>query len=238
MPSGVSADPDTDQRFVLDAQLGIFELLPGGQLIQLWQRPHDLPELTDLCAVGGGRFIAAADGDGYVIDIAAGSAKQHFCLEPGWDPGFSEDFVHKNRSVACDLENRLIYGQPQTVPQEGEPLPIRSEVASYSLISGDDLEWMELPDPAFHADGMTMLTHGRLLLAQGTELSVFDPSVGVFVANTDVAEHGIEGIQGLSFDPATGLVIVLDSAQSKIIELPLGALGFDIDQEGLESPTP
>ena len=77
---------------------------------------------------------------------------------------FDEDVRHLNRSVACDLENRLIYGQPRTVPRLGDPTPLRAEIASYSLVNGEDLTWIRLPEDDFYAGGMT-IPGGRLLLA-------------------------------------------------------------------------
>ena len=210
--TGISADPDGTQRYVLDGEAGIFEMNADETLTLIWERPDTLPPLTDLCAIGGGRFIAAADGDGYVIDLASGAARQHFCLEPGWDPGFDEEVRHLNRSVACDLENRLIYGQPRTVPQTGEPLPIRAEIASYSLISGNDLQWIQLPDPEFYAGGMTILPGGRVLLGMDSTLHVYDPAAGVLVDTQNIAGLGVRVIAGLSFQPQTGQLTVLDEA--------------------------
>ena len=48
----------------------------------LWEKPDELPELTDLCAIGGYRFVVGANGDGYLVDLALGTSRQHFCLEP------------------------------------------------------------------------------------------------------------------------------------------------------------
>ena len=223
--TGISGDPDGPQRYVLDGETGIFEMDEDGALTLIWERPSELPVLTDLCAIGGGRFIAAADGDGYVIDLASGAARQHFCLEPGWDPGFDDAVRHLNRSVACDLENRLIYGQPRTVPQEGEPLPIRAEIASYSLVSGNDLQWFALPNPEFYAGGMTILPGGRILLGTGSELYIFDPSIGVLVEKTDLSSEGIGDIAGLSYHPQSGQLTVLDDDGQRVHTL----LDEDID---------
>lgn len=214
--TGISADPDGAQRYVLDGESGIFELQTDGELRLIWERPADLPVLTDLCAIGGGRFIAAADGDGYVVDTASGAARQHFCLEPGWDPSFDEDVRHLNRSVACDLENRLIYGQPRTVPRVGDPTPLRAEIASYSLVNGEDLTWIRLPEDDFYAGGMTMIPGGRLLLATGSQLSIFEPSTGSLVPHVDLAYTGIRNIAGLAFHPESGRVSVLDERTRRL----------------------
>lgn len=214
--TGISADPDSKQRYVLDGETGIFELSQDGQLILLWERPTDLPVLTDLCAIGGGRFIAAADGDGYVIDTASGAARQHFCLEPGWDPGFEEDVRHLNRAGSCDLDNRVIYGQPRTVPREGAPLPLRAEIARYAPINGEDLQWVRLPDDTFYAGGMTIIPGGRLLLATGTQLSIFNLSTERLVPHVDLAYMGIQDIAGLAFHPDSGRVSVLDDRTQRL----------------------
>ena len=66
-PTGIAVDSESGQRYILDKTMGIFEILPNGEFVSLWTPDAELPALTDLCAVGGGRFVAAADGDGYII---------------------------------------------------------------------------------------------------------------------------------------------------------------------------
>ncbi len=223
--SGLTGDPDTDQQFVLDGQIGIFELLPDGRLSLIWERPPELPDLTDLCSVGGGRFIAAANGDGYVVDTASGAATQHFCLEPAWDPTF-EDNEHHNNAVACDLENRLIYGQPRTIPRAGDPIPFRSEIASYSLVTGEDLNWFSLPDPNFKADGMTMLPSGQLLLAGGSELTVVDPETASIMETESLARFGVRGVSAVSIDAERRLLRVIDNDGLSVVTLPFAELNL------------
>ena len=108
--SGLAVEAETGQRFVLDSQVGIFLLRADGSTKMLWEKPDELPELTDLCAIGGYRFVVGANGDGYLVDLALGTSRQHFCLEPGWDPGFDGDLRHLNKAVACDVDAQLIYG--------------------------------------------------------------------------------------------------------------------------------
>jgi len=229
-PRGITGDPDTESRFVLDGTAGIFELNVEGELRLIWERPEELPVLTDICSVGGGRFVVAADGDGYIVDLASGAASQHFCLEPGWDPGFEEDVRHRNSAVACDLQNRLIYGQPQTILNGGVEDPIRSEIASYSLVSGADQDWLLLPNPEYQAGGMTMLPNGKILLGAGETLSVFDPSSGELVASrVRLMAYGVSEIGGVSYDHSARQVHVLDKADSSITVFPLASLALNFE---------
>ena len=133
-----------------------------------------------------------------------------------------------NRSVACDLENRLIYGQPQTMPRQGEPLPIRSEIASYSLVNGDDLNWIRLPEDDFYAGGMTMLPGGRVLLGAQATLSIFDPAHAGLVAEADLSFVGIQDIGGLSYRPQTRTLMILDDADQRLHTVSIDDTGLDL----------
>ena len=227
-PSGFAIDPQSGQRYILDPQLGIMELLPNGDIVSLWSPSADLPTLTDLCSVGGGRFIAAADGDGYIIDVAAGAARQHFCLEPGWDPGFDPEgeTKHLNRSVACDIEAGLIYGQPQTVLKENEGQMLRSEVASYLLATGADQQWVALPTPSYHAGGMAMVRSGLLLLGAGQRLSTFDAHNGRLKQIADLGRFGVGEVAALSVDRFSNTVIIVDQRDNTMVEIPMHHLGL------------
>ncbi len=229
-PTGFAIDEDSGQRYLLDPELGILEIDEAGNAKSIWSPTEDLPRLTDLCAMGGGRFIAAADGDGYVIDVASGAARQHFCLEPGWDPSFDPEpdvpLKHLNRSVACDVAAGLIYGQPQTVPRDGLATPLRSELASYRLSTGADVEWVPLPDAAYHAGGMTVVRTGLLLLGAGSSLSLFDADSGTLTSIADLATEGVGRIEALSIDRETDTVVLLDGADNTLVTVPLDALGF------------
>ena len=223
-PVGVAVDPETGQRFVLEPELGILELLADGGVRSVWTPTEELPQLTDLCAVGGGRFVAAADGDGYIIDTVAGAARQHFCLEPGWDPGFEPEgeVRHANRAVVCDSTRGMIFGQPQTLPQEGAPIPLRSEIAAYDLGTGDDLSWQPLPDASWHAGGMALLPGGDLLLGAGAELSRFDPETGAFGVVADLTTEGVRQVEALTVSGER--LLVVDGADGVLVELPLSRL--------------
>ena len=226
--TGIAIDPRSGQRYVLDPVLGIMEVRSNGDVVSLWSPPAELPTLTDLCAVGGGRFIAAADGDGYIVDVAAGAARQHFCLEPGWDPGFepSGETRHLNRSVACDLEAGLIYGQPQTVLREDESQTLRSEVASYLLTTGADHTWRALPTANYHAGGMTMLRTGLILMGSGSDLSVFNIANESKTHVSNLSRFGIEQVEALTTDHFAQTLIVVDGADNTMVEIPLAHIGL------------
>ena len=221
--SGVTVDTVSQQRFILDGQNGIFELLPDGSTNQLWSRPESLPQLTDICVIGGGRFIVAADGDGYIVDLATGSANQHFCLDPGWDPSFDTELRHENRAVACDLQNRIIYGQPRTIDLTNDHDSLRSEIAAYSLVSGDDIEWRPLPDAMFQAGGMVLLPNGNLLMGSEDQLSVFNMNENRQTTLNSLTSFGVEKIDGLSYDDVNHVLLVLDDKQQALLQI-------DVDQ--------
>ena len=224
--SGLAVEADTGQRFVLDSQVGIFLLREDGSTKMLWEKPDELPELTDLCAIGGYRFVVGANGDGYLVDLALGTSRQHFCLEPGWDPGFDEDLRHLNKAVACDVDAQLIYGQPQTVPARDPSAPLRSEVAQYDLGTGADLQWQPLTDNQYHAGGMTLTDQGLLILGSGHALKVFNPTTGEVVNRMSLGHLGIKEIDGLNWDKHLRQLNVLDGAQSIWLEIPAELLPF------------
>jgi hypothetical protein len=240
---GLAVDARSGRRFLLDGDGAIYELFDDATADLIWSPPADLPPLTDLCALGGGRFIGAADGDGYWIDSHSGRAEQHFCLEPGWDPGFDPEpepepepepggepvadpaptppLRHLNRSVACDVAGQRIYGQPQTVVRDGDGAPLRSEVASYDLRTGADLTWQPLPDAAYHAGGMALLDDRTLLLAAGSQLWRFDLEGGGLEAGPDLAADGARTIEGIAVDIERGVLLVLDAAEQQVLSVPL-----------------
>lgn len=251
-PVGIAVDPTNGRRYVLDEALGIVELHPTEGPRSLWSPTDDLPTLTDLCVMGDGRFIAAADGDGYLIDLPQGTTRQHFCLEPGYEPGFAEPpptepstpgepappaepaepampapaaLAHKNRAVACDREAGLIFGQPQTVLREGGSAPMRSEIASYMMSTGVDLEWRPLPDPNFHAGAMTKLDAKTLLLSRDSKLFAFDLGSGELSERFDLASHGADHVEGLAVDTDEGVLLALDADDARVYEVPLSLLG-------------
>ncbi len=229
-PSGLTVDAETGHRFYLDAERGIFEELADGEVVNRWQPTPDLPRLTDLCAMGGGRFIAAADGDGYVIDIASGAARQHFCLEPEWDPDFDDgtegQLDHLNRSVACDVKAGLIYGQPQSVPVHGDAGPVRSEISSYRLSTGVDVDWVTLPSADYHAGGMTVVDTGRLLLAAGSTLSLYEADTQRLTTIDVLADDGVQRIEAISIDPISETVQLIDAEAHELVRFPLAELGL------------
>ncbi|MEE2755587.1 MAG: hypothetical protein VYA30_02945 [Myxococcota bacterium] len=222
--SGVAIDEASGTTYILDAESGIFKLQADGTAKQLWVRSNELPRFTDICVIGGGRFVLAADGDGYIIDLALGSAKQHFCLEPGWDPDFDDALRHQNRAVACDLTKRMIYGQPQTVNVTQGNEPVRSEIATYSLVSGEDIEWRPLPNPTFQAGGMLLLSTGNLLMGSGHSLTLFKVHEGTLTPLSSLASFNVQDIAGLTFDRQTNSLVILDGIQGLLIEIDVNSL--------------
>ena len=86
---GVSIDPVTSERYVLDAELGIFAV-ENGAARRVWDaaRVADYglttdSRFTDLAALGDGRFALTARNEGFLLDLSVDALALHFCYVPG-----------------------------------------------------------------------------------------------------------------------------------------------------------
>jgi hypothetical protein len=247
-PVGVTINPQTGTRFVLDADRGIFELGRTGILTQVWALPEAgpgvaVPSVNDLCAVTDRQLMVIGSGDGYRLDLDAGATlEQHFCLEPGWD-GFEWEptdpdpadpvepgvvtYRQRSFSVSCDLGSNLIYAQPRTEEViDGQAIPFLAHVASYALTTGEDLTWSELPDADLRAGAMVQYSPQVMLLGRGSRLLkvTLDGAGRAELASeivVDLAPLGIEAISGLALDPSTDTVLVLDAMTATLVEIAI-----------------
>ncbi|MBJ93914.1 MAG: hypothetical protein CMP23_05490 [Rickettsiales bacterium] len=225
---GVSIDPITGQRYLLDRFAGIFELADDGsaRLLRATDQfpvPEVLPQSlwTDFVAMGEGRFALTALSDGYLLDLEAETMIEYFCYEPEDMPFWEQQLTH---SVTFDVEQGLIYAQPITFEQGSfeDPLALSSSVGAYSLDGGQPVAWFEMPEQDFLAHGAAVDLDGSLLLGRGNEIYRFDPE-GLAERSLLGVIPGVELIEGLAVDAELGTLLVVDGARDRLVEVPLVA---------------
>jgi len=223
---GVTVDPRTGQRYVLDQFEGIFELADDGSatlLRSIAQLPVPvvLPRSlwTDFVAMGEGRFALTALSDGYLLDLTEDTMVEYFCYEPGDMPPEQQQLTH---SVTFDVERGLLYAQPITF-EEGSfdaPLTLSSSIGGYSLEGGQPISWFDVPDADFLARGAAVDTDGTLILGRDNELHRFDPQ-----GNGELTLLGaladVSLIEGLAVDAGRDQLLVVDGDNDRLLSLPL-----------------
>ena len=114
---GVTVEPYTGRRFVLDAERGIFEHKDGAfllhtQMAELESEGH-VPEssFTDIAAIGDDVFALIARNDGFLYDRNIDWFRRHFCYVPG----------------SIEDGPQPIDPQPEPDPVEPEPDPVQPE---------------------------------------------------------------------------------------------------------------
>mgnify|MGYP000291579695 FL=1 len=222
---GVTVDPDTGRRFVLDANQGIYELTEDGATLHvaLSDFPVATPAVrsafTDIAAMGNGRFALTARSFGYMLDVEADTLNQFFCYVP---PMMDEEvFDQSTHTLGYDPGTGVLYSQPQTLDLlDGESI-VASQVGVFDAIEGTDLTWHDLVDEEFIAGGLAVLDSETLLLGAGSRLYryAFDSDRPVFDA--DLTSIGVSEIEGLAFDERTNTLLILDAATDALVELTL-----------------
>lgn len=222
-PSGIAVDP-TGARYLLDDHLGLFRLGAGGAFDLVLARaamsdlgvPAAAP-LTDLVAIGPGRFALTALGEGYLLDLGLGTLHPYFGSGPD---ARADGHDQRTDAVAYDADARLLYAQPRTF-DAGNHL-LASQVASYSLATGADLQWFDVTDDVA-AGGMAKVPGvAGLVLGVDTGLCLlFLDDVDEVI---DLAPLGIVGIDGLALDRAAGTLLVVDGDAAQLLELELDSV--------------
>jgi hypothetical protein len=119
---GVTIEPQTGRRFVLDTQHGIFVQRDGAFELyadpsQLRAEGHEpLSAFTDLAAVGDDQFALIAINDGFLFDRVTGLFQRHFCYEPAEIPPEPEP------------DPNPVEPQPQPIQPGPEPEPVPTPV--------------------------------------------------------------------------------------------------------------
>lgn len=227
---GVAVDPMSGERLVLDRSNRLFTIDPQGvtslraDLRSSW---GETP-LHDICAVTTDEVFAVASGFGLKVNLVTHEAQSHFCLEPEPEPGQMnpwDELRHETHAIACDLESSLIFGQPQTLPRDGEDAaPLRSEVSLYDLPSGQDIGWYPLPSELFLAGGMVSVGES-IFLGRDSMISSYTLWSGALEPVLDLSPWGVQKIEGMAVDLEAELLLVIDGADSELLILDLQTLG-------------
>jgi hypothetical protein len=225
--TGVTVDPLSGDRYVLDATSGIHRLdRDGAASLVLALESFPVPDVPvqsawrDLAAMGDGRFALVAKGDGYRLDVAAGTLQQWFCYEPGWmDP---EEFAQESHNLAYDVATDQILSAPVTVDAlDGETIT-RSDVAVFDGAGAGDLQWFPVEHDGF--GGIALDADGSLLLGADDLLLRYRLGETETHVVGSLRAHGVGDIAGLSFDANAGYLLVVDGADAELVVLDLGEL--------------
>jgi hypothetical protein len=227
---GVTVDPVTGQRYVLDQFAGLFEMSEDGSATLLRSIaqlpvPTVLPRSlwTDFVAMGEGRFALTALSDGYLLDLEGNTMVEYFDDMPDDFPDEAPVVLDQlTHSVAFDADLGLLYAQPITFEEGGfdAPVAIASSVGSYSLEGGQPTAWFNLDELDFLAGGAAVDTDGTLILGRDNELHRFDPR-GSVEPRVLGALADVSRIQGLAVDAQRNQLLVVDGDSDQLLSLPL-----------------
>lgn len=227
-PVGVTVEPGTGRRLVLDADRGIFALDAQGGATLVWGlerlETYDAAvgsAFTDIVAIDEGVFALTAISDGFLLDLRHDTLRQHFCYEPGgFEEPFEEPALQITQSVTYDAASGLIIAQPQTILSERFEDPVESQVATYDRQTGADLQWFPMPSADYVAGGMAMGSDGALLLGLGSRVDRAGLGEQPEVV-ADLAPLGVTRIEGMALDAQAGTLLVIDGATDTLVEVAL-----------------
>lgn len=226
--TGVTVDPISGTRFVLDAAAGIYSIDEAGQS-ELVLAMADFPEadvplrsgFLDIAAMGNGRFALVAVGDGYLLDIEEGTLSQWFCYEPGWmDP---EEFEQESNNLAYDIASDQILSAPLTMETGNldADTVTRSDVATFDGAGAGDLSWFPLQNGDRQFGGLALASDGTLLLGAGSTLFRYTMGDSELEVLGSLEAHGVDVIDGLVLEPGSGHLMVVDGLDHELVILDL-----------------
>ena len=136
--------------------------------------------------------------------------------------GARPDDGHDQRTdaVAYDPDAQLLYAQPRTF-DAGHHL-LASQVASYSLATGADLQWFDVTDDVA-AGGMAKVP-GVAELVLGVDTALCLLALDDVDEVLDLAPLGIVGIDGLAVDRAARTLLIVDGDAAQLLELELDSV--------------
>jgi hypothetical protein len=224
---GVTIAPDTNKRYVLDAERGLFELgAEGATAIAGLDRmiPDErLPEsaFTDVAALGDDRFAMTALNDGFLLDLDENTFQRYFCYVPGIiEDEYQEPIVQMTLSLTYDFETQLMYAQPQTFERDMNGDVLRSQIGKFSTQGGEGFGWLEL-DTDFVAGGLTAMGEEQLMLGRDSKLYRYDLRTAAFIDEVELEGYGIDSIEAMARDPSSGRLLIVDGRSDQLVEIEL-----------------
>jgi hypothetical protein len=224
---GVTIAPDTQQRYVLDADRGLFELTAEGALpiagLDDMIPDENLPEsaFTDVAALGDDRFAMTALNDGFLLDLDENTFRRYFCYVPGIiEDEYEAPIVQMTLSLTYDFEARLMYAQPQTFERDMAGDVLRSQIGKFTTDGGEGFGWLEL-DTDFAAGGLTAMGEEQLMLGRDSKLYRYDLRSQKFVDEVELEDYGIRSIAAMTRDPQSGRLLIVDELSDQLVELEL-----------------
>ena len=229
----------TGERYVLDATTGLYRLdggvaerLAASEMLAAASDVQVTSPFTDLALMNDGRFLLTARDDGFIYDPATGRVTQHFCYLPPPDPGGGEpdpggEVPDPTVFAASQMTHSLAYApqfgrilaQPQSYDSTAQDAPpVAAHVALFSVETGEDLEWLQLPDASFRAGGLALDPDDRLLLGSGSTVYAFVEPMAPLEPVLEI--DGID-IQGMTVDATTGSLLIVDGIADQLIAIDL-----------------
>ncbi|MBL4636142.1 MAG: hypothetical protein JKY56_19940 [Kofleriaceae bacterium] len=225
---GITISPDTQKRYALDSERGIYEMSDDGTLslvlaLEAFPSADESiqSEFTDIAAMGNNRFALTALNEGYMLDLNANTLLRHFCYLP--DDLEDTGVYQMTHSVTFDAETGLIYAQPQTF-SELDNRVVASSIGRFAEGNGAEQQWYALPESSFVAGALSVNSDGNLLLGNGPHLSVFDLSTQTMGASLSLRSYGIRDIKGMAIDEAADELLIVDGDSDKLVVLPLSVI--------------
>jgi hypothetical protein len=227
-PIGVAIASD-GKRFVFDEAQGLFRI-DGERLTRVISmeqmptpdQPLQLP-VTDIVALAPNLFAMTAIGDGFLLDTAAMTLKQHFCYLPGEGGGAPVSISQRTDAIAYDAVADKIYAQPLTFDAAGEFQ--YAQVARYDRATGVDEEWHDAA-PTTAATGSVVMADVGLVLGQGAQLSRFDLATNTTIPLDDLTRFGVRSIDGLAVDPVANTLVVVDKVTDAVFDIDLARISL------------
>jgi len=214
-------------RFILDENAGLLRV-DGDHLVEVVSMsempdpgptaPLVLP-FTDLVAYSPHVFALTAIGDGYFLDTEAMTLTQHFCYLPGGEGGGGAPVAVTQRTdaMAYDAVFGKLWAQPVTRDVAGTF--IRSELAKYNVVNGDDEAWLPVSDDTA---ATAMMVHGsNVKLGQGSKVSERVLNVTALQEIDDLERFGVKSIDGMAIDTSTNRLIVVDQISDAMFDIDL-----------------
>ncbi len=189
-------------------------------------------EFSDIVALGDEVFALTVPDEGYLLNLETGAMWPHFCYFPPFEiesdlplsstsvsvsyeqQGF--DVWQMTNALAYEPEAGRIWAQPRTLNKENDQV-LGAEIANFDSLTGDPQEWYLLSEPDFLAGGMAVYG-GKIAVASGSWLRIYDRALGLMESAIDLTPHGITEITGLQNTPY-GELLVVDGAQSSLYTL-------------------